>query len=162
MLGGKDAQPKGLDLRLTRIALVTAVLTLALAGTASAKQSPPDPADFSFLATIDCGSGPIAVGSTDDIYAPLVDLRNGKTYDPVAWDVSFGDFHFVDVKEGFTPTRRNSMECSYVDEWVSGTVTLKRTCRDYDRGDHRGHHGRHHDRWDRHRHGRHGRHSRRG
>ena len=157
MVGGKDAQPKGLDLRFTRIALVTAVLTLALAGTASAKQSRPDPADFSFLATIDCGSGPIAVGSTDDIYAPLVDLRNGKTYDPVAWDVSFGDFHFVDVKEGFTPTRRNSMECSYVDEWVSGTVTLKRTCRDFDdrdRGDHGRHHGRHHDRWDRHRHGR--------
>ena len=128
-------------MRLTRLALVTAVLTLALAGTASAKSSLPDPADFSYLATIDCGSGPIAVGSTDDIYAPLVVLATGKQYDPVAWDVSSGDFHFVDVKEGFTITRRNSMECSYVDEWVSGTVTLKRTCRDRDdrdRGD-RGH-----------------------
>ena len=143
-------------MRLTRIALVTAVLMLVLAGTASAKQSPPDPADFAFLATIDCGSGPIAVGSTEDIYAPLVDLKTGKIYDPVAWDVSFGDFHFVDVKEGFTVTRRNSVVCSYVDEFVSGTVTVKRTCRDRDRGDRGGHHGRHHDRWDRHRHGRRG------
>jgi hypothetical protein len=149
-------------MRLALIAVCTALLSLALAGSASAGQSPVDPADFSFLATIDCGSGPIEVGSTDDIYAPLVVLSSGKRYDPVAWDVSFGDFHFVDVKEGFTPTRRNSMECSYVDEWVSGTVTLKRTCRnrdDRDRGG-RGHHGRHHDRWDRHRHGRHSRHSR--
>jgi hypothetical protein len=147
-------------LRLTRLALITAVLTLALAGTASAKPSLPDPADFSFLATIDCGSGPVEVGSTDDIYAPLVDLSNGRKYDPVAWDVSFEDFNFVDTKEGFTPTRRNSVECSYVDEWVSGTVTVKRVCRDRDdrdRGDHRGHHGRHHDRWDRNRHGRHSR-----
>ena len=150
---------KDSNLRFTRLALVTAVLTLALAGTASAKQSPPDPADFSFLATIDCGSGPIDVGSTEDLYAPLVVLSNGKKYDPVAWDVSAGDFHFVDVKEGFTVTRRNSMECSYVDEWVSGTVTLKRRCRDRDdrdRGDRR-HRGRHHDRWDRDCHGRHGR-----
>ncbi|MEO8689073.1 MAG: hypothetical protein ABI611_12765 [Solirubrobacteraceae bacterium] len=142
-------------MRLPLIAVCTAVLALAFAGTASADQPPVDPADFSFLATIDCGSGPVEVGSTDDIYAPLVELETGRKFEPVAWDVSFGDFHFVDVKEGFTVTRRNSMECSYLDEWVSGTVTLKRTrryCDDDDRGDHR---GRHHDRWDRDRHGRH-------
>ena len=126
MVGGKDAQPKGLELRLTRIALVTAVLTLALAGTAPAKHSAPNPADFSFLATIDCGKRPVEVGSTDDIYAPLVDLKTGRSYEPVAWDVAFGDFRFVDTKAGFTVTKRNSVVCSYVDEWVSGTVTLKR------------------------------------
>ena len=145
-------------MRLPLIAVVTAVLSLALAGTASAKQSPPDPADFSFLATIDCGSGPVQIGSTEEIYAPLVDLKTGRKYDPVAWDVSGGDFHFVDSLEGVT--KRNSVECSYVDEWVSGTVTVKRTCRerDRDRGDHRGHHGgRHHDRWHSNRHGRHSR-----
>jgi hypothetical protein len=118
-------------MRLPLIAVVTAVLSLALAGTASAKQSLPDPADFSFIATIDCGSGgPVQVGSTDDIYAPLVDLRSGREYEPVAWDVSFGDFHFVDTLEGVT--KRNSIECSYVDEWVSGTVTLQRPGRGHD------------------------------
>ena len=143
-------------MRLPLIAVCTALLSLAFAGSASAhNQSPLDPADFSFVATIDCGSGPVQVGSTDDIYAPLIDLKTSRKYDPVAWDVSFGDFHFVDTQEGVT--RRNSMECSYVDEWVSGTVTVKRTCR-YDRGGHHGHRGdRHHDRWDRNRHGRHSR-----
>jgi hypothetical protein len=95
------------------------------------------------------------VGSTDDIYAPLIDLETGRRYDPVAWDVSFGDFHFVDSQEGVT--RRTSVECSYVDEWVSGTVTVKRA-RCHDRGGHHGHRGaRHQDRWDRNRHGRHSR-----
>jgi hypothetical protein len=154
ILRGKDAQRKDSTMRLPLIAVCTAVLSLAFAGSASAHQSP-DPADFSFVATIDCGSGPVEVGSTDDIYAPLIDLDSGRKYDPVAWDVSFGDFHFVDTQEGVT--RRNSVECSYEDEWVSGTVTVKRTCR-YDRGGHHGRRGdRHHDRWDRNRHGRHSR-----
>ena len=113
-------------MRLTRIALVTAVLTLALAGTAAAKHSAPDPAGFSFLATIDCGKRAVQVGSTDDIYAPLVDLKTGRSYEPVAWDVAFGEFRFVETKEGFTVTKRNAVVCSYVDEWVSGTVTLER------------------------------------
>jgi hypothetical protein len=146
-------------MRLPIAALAALVLTLAVAApaSASAKQPLPDPADFSFIATIDCGSGPIQVGSTDDIYAPLVDLATGREYEPVAWDVSFGDFHFVDSLDGVT--ERNSVDCSYVDEWVSGTVTVKRSCRArHGRGD-RGHHrGDHHDRWDRGRHGRHNRH----
>jgi hypothetical protein len=155
MLRGKDAQRKDSTMRFSLIAVCTAVLSLAFAGTASAHSSPLDPADFSFVATIDCGSGPVEVGSTDDIYAPLVDLDSGRKYEPVAWDVSFEDFHFVDSLDGVT--KRNSVDCSYVDEWVSGTVTVKRTCR-YDRGGHHGRRGdRHHDRWDRNRHGRHSR-----
>jgi hypothetical protein len=135
-------------MRLPVAALAAFVLSLALAVPASAKQQPlPDPADFSFIATIDCGHGPVRVGSTDEIYAPLVDLATGRSYEPVAWDVSAGDFHFVDSLEGVT--ERNSDDCSYVDEWVSGTVTVKHTCRG------RGHHGGdRHKRWS---HGRHGR-----
>ena len=114
-------------MRLPLIAVVAAVLSLALAGTASAKQSRPDPAAFSFIATIDCGPHhPVQVGSTDDIYAPLVDLRSGREYEPVAWDVSFGDFHFVDTKPGVTLTKHDAEVCSYVDAWVSGTVTVLR------------------------------------
>lgn len=124
-------------MRLPVAALAAFVLSLALAAPASAKQQPlPDPADFSFIATIDCGHGPVQVGSTDDIYAPLVDLATGRSYEPVAWDVSVGDFHFVDGKDGVT--KRNSDDCSYVDEWVSGTVTVKHTCRGRDRGHHGG------------------------
>ena len=122
-------------MRLPIAALAAFVLSLALAApaSASAKQQPlPDPADFSFIATIDCGRGPVQVGSTDDIYAPLVDLATGRSHEPVAWDVSVGDFHFVDRKEG--ATLRNSHDCSYVDEWVSGTVTVKGRSR----GDHGG------------------------
>jgi hypothetical protein len=142
-------------MRLPLFAICTALLSLAFAGSASAHQ-PLDAADFSFVATIDCGSGPVEVGSTDDIYAPLIDLETGRRYEPVAWDVSFGDFHFVDTKEGVT--RRNSVECSYVDEWVSGTVTVKRTGR-FVHGGHHGHHGHHgirfQDRWGQGSHGRH-------
>ena len=103
MMGGKDAQRKDSNLRLPLIAVCTAVLSLAFAGSASAHNPPPlDPADFSFVATIDCGDGPVEVGSTDDIYAPLIDLQTRREYVPVAWDVSFGDFHFVDTQEGVT------------------------------------------------------------
>jgi hypothetical protein len=138
-------------MRLRLIAICTALLSLAFAGSASAHQ-PLDVAGFSFVATIDCGSGPVEVGSTDDIYAPLIDLETGRKYEPVAWDVSFGDFHFVDSTEGVTP--RNSVECSYVDEWVSGTVTVKRTCH-FAHGRHHGHHGAgFQDRWGRGSHGR--------
>ena len=106
------------------------MLSLAVACTAPAKQSRPDASDFSFIATIDCGSHhPVKVGSTDDIYAPLVDLRSGREYEPVGWDVSFGDFYFVETKPGATVTKRNSEVCSYVDEWVTGTVTLLRKSR---------------------------------
>lgn len=111
-------------MRLPMAALAAALLSLALAGPASAKQPLPNPADFAFTATIDCGHGPVEYGSTEDIYAPLVNLATGREYEPVAWDVSFGDFHFVDILEGVKG--RNAVVCSYVDEWVSGTVTLKR------------------------------------
>jgi hypothetical protein len=124
-------------MRVPIAALAALVLSLALAAPASAKQSPPDPADFTFTATIDCGSGPVQVGSTDDIYAPLVDLATGRKYDPVAWDVSFGDFHFVDSQDGVT--KRNSDVCSYVDEWVAGTVTVKHSGRGHGHGNDGGH-----------------------
>ena len=109
--------------RLPTIALATAALTLALAGPAAAKPQP-NPADFSFLATLDCGSGPIEVGSTDDIYAPLVNLESGREYQPVGWDVSFGDFRFVDSTKH--AAKKQAVDCSYSDPWVAGTVTLKK------------------------------------
>ena len=119
-------------MRLPLIALVTAVLSLALAGTASANQPLPNPADFSFIATIDCGAGPVQVGSTDDIYAPLVDLATGREYEPVAWSVQVGDNLFEDVLPG--ASMRNTMKCSYDDGVAVGTVTVKRQCRGHHDG----------------------------
>jgi hypothetical protein len=137
-------------MRLPLIALVTAVLSLALAGTASAHQSAPDPADFSFLATIDCGAGPVQVGSTDDLYAPLVDLKTGREYEPVAWSVVVRDNLFEDTLPG--ASLRNTMECSYDDGIAVGTVTVKRQCREDGRRDRgRWSRGRQQDhRWDHH------------
>ena len=110
-------------MRLPIAVTVAAVLSVALAGPAAAKGKP-NPADFSFLATINCGTGPIAVGSTEDLYAPLVNLATAKRYRPVAWDVSGDGFHFVDATKG--ATKKHAVECSYVDELVSGSVTLKK------------------------------------
>jgi hypothetical protein len=128
-------------MRLPLIAVVTAVLSLALAGTASANQPTPDPADFSFIATIDCGAGPVQVGSTDDLYAPLVDLRSGREYEPVAWSVQVGDNLFEDVLPG--ASLRHVMTCSYDDGVAVGTVTVRRRGHG-GRGDEHGHRGHHH------------------
>jgi hypothetical protein len=123
MVAGKDATRKDSLMRRPIAALAIAALSLVLAAPASAKHLP-DPASFAFAATIDCGTGPVDVGSTEDLYAPLVNLATGKKYSPVAWDVSAGDFHFVDAIKG--ATKKHAVDCSYVDEWVSGTVTLKK------------------------------------
>jgi hypothetical protein len=158
MLGGKDANRKDSLMRLPITALAVAALSLALAAPASAKKSDPQPQPqpvYSFIATIDCGAGPVQVGSTDDLYAPLVDLKSGREYEPVAWDVQVGDNRFQDALPG--ASLRHTVDCSYDDGVAKGTVTVKRArCQgdrdDDDRGD-RGHRGRHHGHdWDRNRH----------
>jgi hypothetical protein len=102
----------------------TAILTLTLAASpAIAKKPKLDAAQFAYPATIDCGKGPIAVGSTEDMYAPLVNLKTGKSYQPIAWAVWFGD-QLIEDSNGMTS--KKPAVCSYVDEWVHGTVTLKK------------------------------------
>jgi hypothetical protein len=131
-------------MRLPIVVIVAAVLSLALAVPAAAKGKP-NPADFSFLATIDCGKGPIQVGSTDDLYAPLVDLRNGREYQPVAWSVMVGDFLFEDVLAGASLHR--TLRCSYDDGVAKGTVRIKDPRLAIHRGG-RGHHRHHQGGWD--------------
>jgi hypothetical protein len=100
-----------------------AVVALAmLAAPASAKK--PVSADaFSYIAQIDCGSGPLEVGSTDDMWAPLVDLRTGKKLKPIAWKVS-GEGFSVDETNG--KPNKQSVTCAYDDGVATGTVTLKK------------------------------------
>jgi hypothetical protein len=110
-------------LRTLATAGTAAVLALTLlAGPASAKKAP-DAAAFSYIATIDCGDGPLQVGSTDDMWAPLVDLRTGKKYTPIAWKVSGEGFS---VDEAVAKPKKHSADCSYDDGVASGTVTVKK------------------------------------
>ena len=99
--------------------------TVALALLASPASAKRPAKDFTYTATIDCGSGPVEVASTDDMFAPLVDLVSGKRYRPVAWDVVVGDQVIQETKNGREPKRR-AVECSYSDGVAAGTVTVRR------------------------------------
>ena len=98
-----------------------AVVALTLiAAPASAKSAPKG--HFSSLAQIDCGDGPVAVGSSDALWAPLVDLRTGEKVKPVAWSVS-GDGFAVDLS---LRREQDVMVCAYDDGEATGTVTVKK------------------------------------
>ena len=96
-----------------------ALVALTLAAPASAKQAPSH--DFKRVATIDCGDGQRQVGSTDSLWAPLVDLRTGAKFKPVAWNVS-GEGFAVSVSKGNT---KDATVCSYDDGEAKGTVTVR-------------------------------------
>ena len=81
------------------------------------------PSGDSYVAQIDCGDGPREVGSSDDLWAPLVDLQTGTKYRPIAWKVS-GEGFTVDETNG-KPTK-HSETCAYDDGVATGTVTLKK------------------------------------
>jgi hypothetical protein len=108
--------------RLATMAILSlAVLALA-AGPAAAKK--PRAAAFTYFATINCGAGPVEVGSGDDLWSPLVDLRSGKVYKPVAWHVSVGDSVLAENKDG--EPKKHAVVCSYTDGVATGTVTVKK------------------------------------
>ena len=106
----------------------TALVALSLlAAPASAKKKPPSAESFDRVAVIDCGDGPIDVGTGDDIWAPLVDLGTGKKYTPIAFAVS-GDGLSFDESNG--KLKKHSVLCSYDDGEATGTVTLKKGPKD--------------------------------
>ena len=96
-----------------------AVVALILAAPASAKQPPHH--DFARVATIDCGDGARKVGSTNALWAPLVDLRTGEKYKPLAWKVS-GEGFAVDVSKN---AEQDAVVCDYDDGEATGTVTVR-------------------------------------
>ena len=63
--------------RLTTLGTAALVALSLLAAPASAKK-PPRAESYSYVAQIDCGDGPREVGSSDDLWAPLVDLETGR------------------------------------------------------------------------------------
>jgi hypothetical protein len=108
--------------KIATLGTAAVVALMLLAAPASAKK-PPSADAFSYIAQIDCGSGPVQVGSTDDLWAPLVDLRTGKKYKPIAWEVS-GEGFSVDV--AIAEPKKHSVACSYDDGVATGTVTVKK------------------------------------
>jgi hypothetical protein len=97
-----------------------ALVALTLAAPASAKQAPRH--EFTRVAAIDCGDGPVKVGSTNALWAPLVDLRTGEKYKPVAFSVS-GEGFSVDVSK--RNVGQDAATCSYDDGEAAGTVTVR-------------------------------------
>jgi hypothetical protein len=100
---------------------LAATLSLALvAAPASAKPKP----KYTYKATIDCGSGPVVVVSTDQLFAPLLNRTTGKQYFPVKWNVKVGDRVIKKTKPGFR--HGATVKCSYDDGQAVGTVTVLR------------------------------------
>jgi hypothetical protein len=103
--------------------MTAAVMLSTAAGPAAAKKAP-DPDSFTYFATIDCGAGPVEVGSGDDLWSPLVDLKTGKRYTVVAWHVSGDGFAVDEARKG--SGKKHATDCDYSDGVATGTVTVKK------------------------------------
>jgi hypothetical protein len=101
-----------------------AAMTVFTVTARAAEAKPANTSAYTYTATIDCGAGPVIVGSTDDMFAPLVDLRSGKQYKPVAWDVVVGD-RSIQASNG-KKAPKHAVDCSYDDGVAVGVVTVKK------------------------------------
>jgi hypothetical protein len=111
-------------------------LALAAAPAAAKKRGDKHSADeFSYVATIDCGRGPMVVGSGDNTSDPFVVLRTGKRFLPAEWHVRWDGGGFDEVVSPAPRGRR--MWCTYDDGFATGWVAVVK-----DRGGHG--HGRDH------------------
>ena len=99
----------------------TAVVTLSLAAGPAAAKAPKG--SFAYYATIDCGSGPVEVGSGKNLWSKFVDLDSGRKYKPVAWHVSGDGFAVAETKKG--ASKKGAVDCSYDDGTATGTVTVE-------------------------------------
>jgi hypothetical protein len=103
--------------------------TVALAGAvaavpAAADTGPQDPADFAYVATINCGRGNVKVGTGERIFAPFVNMKTGRRYWPVAWNVTAGE-HTIRETKPHTGDKRK-LRCHYDDGQATGTVKILR------------------------------------
>jgi hypothetical protein len=106
-------------------AIIAAILCFGLvAGTASARAKKTPKPEYTYTATIDCGRGPVTVGSYDDMWADLEDLNSKRRYKPLEWHVKFGDKSIDEVKPG-ERRRQPRVVCSYDDGMAKGTVVVK-------------------------------------
>ena len=99
--------------------MATLLLLAAGAPAASAK-----PTSSTYTATIDCGSGPVTVLSTDDLFAPLVDPASHRRYQPLAWDVTVDGESIQESSGKHVP--KHAVDCAYDDGVAVGTVTVRK------------------------------------
>ena len=109
--------------KLRRLATVGTAGLVALTVAAPAPAASPPKGTFDVYAQIDCGSGPIEVGSGADLWSTLVDIETGRKYEPIAWNVSGEGFSVVETRS--EPKERSAV-CSYDDGVATGTVTVKK------------------------------------
>jgi hypothetical protein len=103
-----------------------AVAALAASALAAGPAAAQDSSGYSWIAKINCGNGTVKVGSGNDMWSPLVALKGGRKYHPVAWNIKAGDKVIRERKPG--SGKRKTMKCTYRDQAAKGTVTvLKRT-----------------------------------
>lgn len=114
--------PKLLATTLVTMLVLALSAAPALAHSRHYKQA----SDYAYVATIDCGDGPVTVYSDEDLYAPLVDLDHSRYYAPIAWDVAVnGTTVLQDEKPGVPRgLKRRAHDCSYSDGVAEGTVTV--------------------------------------
>jgi hypothetical protein len=111
------------------LAALAALAVLAAPASAAAKHrhrvaAPPH---YTYTATIDCGSGPVVVASSDDLFAQLVNRTSGKRYQPVEWDVTVGTKAIRAVRPG--KHAKHTAVCTYDDGTAVGTVTVQKAKR---------------------------------
>ena len=98
-------------------------LALAAAPAAAKKRGDKHSADeFSYVATIDCGRGPMVVGSGDNTSDPFVVLRTGKRFLPAEWHVRWDGGGFDEVIPNTYRGRR--LWCTYDDGFATGWVKV--------------------------------------
>ena len=100
-------------------ALAAVIAFTTLVAPASAKKVADE-----WPATLDCYGKPIAVTSGSNMFSPLVEVRTGKRYKPVAWHVVTSDGRVIDESRGGTLPKR-AIACGYADAQASGTVIVK-------------------------------------
>ena len=101
------------------VAGMATALTLGIAASPAAAKK-----QYTYTAVIDCGSGPVEVLSTDDLFAPLFDPATGRKYQPLAWSVVFDGQTIEAARKAKLP--KHAVECSYDDGMAAGTVTVKK------------------------------------
>ena len=109
----------------TGLAAVACLAIGAAPAAAKKKERPPKHTadEFSYVATLDCGPGPMVVGSGDNTSDPFVDLHSGKVYLPLEWHVTWDGGGFDEI----LPSPRKggrAMTCSYDDGFATGTVVV--------------------------------------
>jgi hypothetical protein len=110
-------------------------LALAAAPASAKKRGDKHTADeFSYIATIDCGRGPMVVGSGDNTSDPFVVLRTGKRFLPVEWHVRWEGGGFDEVIPDAPRGRR--MWCTYDDGFAKGWVVVVKARPEHERGNH--------------------------